>query len=60
MTLDLGSKRELFVDSYLIDRLEEAAGSRATDLIWIGVRPVYDPLRGSPRFDAIQSLMGLA
>ena len=43
-----------------LDRLEEAASSRATDLIWIGVRPVYDPLRGSPRFNAIESLMGLS
>jgi TolB-like protein/Tfp pilus assembly protein PilF len=43
-----------------LDRLEEAQRGRATDLIWIGVRPVYDPLRESPRFRAVESLVGLA
>ena len=43
-----------------LERLEEATSSRATDLIWIGVRPVYDPLRGSPRFQAIEATVGLA
>jgi serine/threonine-protein kinase len=36
-----------------IARLEEAAEARATDLIWLGTRPTYDPLRGIDRFEAI-------
>jgi tetratricopeptide (TPR) repeat protein len=42
-----------------LDRLEAAAQIRATDLIWIGVRPVYDPLAASPRFQAIVDELGL-
>jgi TolB-like protein/Tfp pilus assembly protein PilF len=45
--------------THALELLEEAESRRATDLIWIGVRPVYDPLRGSPRFKAIESRMGL-
>jgi TolB-like protein/tetratricopeptide (TPR) repeat protein len=43
-----------------LDRLEEAADARATDLIWLGIRPVYDPLRDDPRFHDILGRMGLA
>jgi tetratricopeptide (TPR) repeat protein len=43
-----------------LDRLEEARDLRATDLTWLGVRPVYDPLVGSPRFTAIAAEVGLA
>jgi serine/threonine-protein kinase len=43
-----------------LERLEAAAAARATDLIWLGIRPVYDPLRDSPRFHDILGRMGLA
>ena len=43
-----------------ISALERAADQRATDLIWIGVRPVFDPLRGHPRFDALIRRVGLS
>ena len=43
-----------------LDQLERAAERRAADLIWIGLRPIYDRLRGSPRFEEILSLVGLA
>ena len=39
--------------------LEEAIQKRATDLIWVDVRPVYDPLKASPRFQAITDDLGL-
>jgi serine/threonine-protein kinase len=42
-----------------LDRLEEAVRLRATDLIWLPVRPVYDALRSSPRFSAILDEIGL-
>jgi hypothetical protein len=41
-------------------RLEAAAEARATDLIWLGIRPVYDPPRDSPRFPDMLGRMGLA
>jgi TolB-like protein/Tfp pilus assembly protein PilF len=43
-----------------LDELDRAVAGRATDLVWAGVRPVYDPLRGTARFDAILSEVGLA
>lgn len=42
-----------------LDLLEQAADVRATDLVWLCVRPIYEPLRGNPRFDAILSIVGL-
>jgi hypothetical protein len=33
---------------------------RASDLIWIGVRPNFDPLRGDPRFRAALERVGLS
>lgn len=42
-----------------LDRLEEAVRVRATDLIWLPVRPVYDALRSAPRFSAILDEIGL-
>jgi hypothetical protein len=33
-----------------VERLEAARALRATDLIWIGVRPVFDALRADARF----------
>jgi serine/threonine-protein kinase len=40
--------------------LERAREERATDLVWIGVRPTFDPLRLHPRFLALMSGIGLA
>lgn len=42
-----------------LDRLDEAAGGRASDLIWLAVRPAYDPIRSSERFRAIVQRVGL-
>jgi serine/threonine-protein kinase len=39
--------------------LERALELRATDLIWLGVRPSYDALSGSERFAAVLSQVGL-
>jgi serine/threonine-protein kinase len=41
-----------------LDRLEEAARIRASDLVWLAVRPVYDPLRMEPRFLALTERIG--
>ncbi len=40
--------------------LERAGALRAADLIWVGVRPVFDPLRDTPRFRAILHRVRLA
>jgi len=42
-----------------IERLEAARELRATDLIWIGVRPVFDALRGDARFKRLLTDTGL-
>jgi serine/threonine-protein kinase len=42
-----------------LDALEAAAQARAADLIWIGVRPTFDPLRGERRFRLLLRRMGL-
>jgi TolB-like protein/Tfp pilus assembly protein PilF len=42
-----------------MDLLEEAARVRATDLAWLGVRPVYDPLRRERRFQDLMGRVGL-
>jgi tetratricopeptide (TPR) repeat protein len=39
--------------------LEEACEARASDLVWLGVRPLYDPLRSEPRFLALLERMHL-
>jgi tetratricopeptide (TPR) repeat protein len=39
--------------------LERARDARATDLAWIAVRPVFDPLRGEARFTTVVRSMGL-
>ena len=41
-------------------RLEAAADDRAVDLIWAGVKPVYDPIAATPRFRAVLARMGIA
>ncbi len=43
-----------------LELLEEACEARASDLVWLGVRPLYDPLRGEPRFIALLERMHLA
>jgi len=40
--------------------LEQAVEERATDLIWLAVRPSYDPIRDTPRFKAILADVGLS
>jgi tetratricopeptide (TPR) repeat protein len=42
-----------------LDQLERAADVRAADLIWLGVRPGFEPVRGDPRFAAILQRLGL-
>jgi tetratricopeptide (TPR) repeat protein len=41
------------------DALERAADLRATDLVWIAVRPLFRPLFATPRFQAVLARMGL-
>ncbi len=41
-----------------LDHLEEACALRAADLIWIGVRPVFDGLRSHARFQEICKQIG--
>ena len=43
-----------------LDRLYEATVERATELAWLGVRPVYAPLRGHQRFTRLVKRLGLA
>ena len=43
-----------------LDALDRAVGLRATDLVWIGVRPTFDDLRLHPRFHALVQRIGLA
>ena len=39
--------------------LDGAVAARATDMIWIGVRPTYDPLRSDARFTKLLARVGL-
>ncbi len=39
---------------------ERAVEGRATDAVWLGVRPAFDALRGEPRFQALLTRMDLA
>jgi len=43
-----------------LERLEEAAARRTADVVWLKVHPIYDPVRGHPRFRALLELTGLA
>ena len=36
-----------------LNQLERAAEIHATELVWVGQRPVFDVLRGEPRFDVL-------
>jgi hypothetical protein len=42
-----------------LDSLEKAYELRATDLLWIGVRPIFEPLSADPRFQTIVRSIGL-
>jgi len=43
-----------------LSELERAADQRDALLIWLKVRPAFDPLRGQPRFQALLDRLGLA
>ena len=36
-----------------LERLEEAGERRAADVVWLKVHPIYDAIRGHPRFRAL-------
>jgi serine/threonine-protein kinase len=42
-----------------LSSLERAVEAHATDLVWIGVRPVFDAVRLDPRFEALIQRIGL-
>jgi len=42
-----------------LERLEEAAALRTADLVWLRVHPIYDSVRGHPRFRALLEMMHL-
>jgi serine/threonine-protein kinase len=42
-----------------LDGLERALAARATDLAWLGVHPMFDPLRDEPRFQAVLQRINL-
>ncbi len=43
-----------------LEWLGRAVDERATDAVWVGVHPVYDPLRDEPRFQDALERLGLA
>jgi len=43
-----------------LDALEQARDARATDLVWIGVRPAFDAVRLHPRFESLMREIGLS
>ena len=51
VSLGLGDREEA------LDLLEGAAEARAADLVWIGVSPVWGPLRAETRFKALQQIV---
>jgi ABC-type phosphate/phosphonate transport system permease subunit len=42
-----------------ISALERAAAAREPELVLLGVRPVYAPLRASPRFATLRARVGV-
>ena len=70
LTADPGNSSALMNMAYIylrlgrtdeaLDRLEEAVRCRATDLIWLKVRPVYDGLHDSPRFRVLEQALGFS
>ena len=45
--------------SETLEALERARDARATDLVWIGVRPAFDAVRLDPRFESLVREIGL-
>jgi hypothetical protein len=43
-----------------MNALERARDVRATDLVWIGVRPAFDAVRLDPRFESLMRDIGLS
>ncbi len=43
-----------------LERLEEAAALRAADVVWLKIHPIYDAVRGHPRFRALLAQLNLA
>jgi hypothetical protein len=39
--------------------LDKAVAVRAADVAWLGVRPTFDSLRRSPRFQAVEARLGI-
>ena len=46
-------------DDTALERLEEAAALRAADMVWLKVHPIYDRVRGHPRFRAMLGMLHL-
>jgi tetratricopeptide (TPR) repeat protein len=44
---------------HAIEELQQALAARATDLVWLKVRPIFDTVRRDPRVDSIRSAMNL-
>jgi hypothetical protein len=42
-----------------IESLRQAAGAHVTDVIFIGVEPIFDPLRSESEFQALSARLGL-
>jgi len=42
-----------------LERLEEAAALRAADVVWLKIHPIYDCVRGHPRFRALLTQLNL-
>jgi len=42
-----------------LERLEEAAALRAADVVWLKIHPIYDTVRGHPRFRALLTQLNL-
>jgi len=45
---------------HAMQELERALDARATDLVWLKVRPIFDGIRRHPRVQAISEAMGFA
>jgi serine/threonine-protein kinase len=42
-----------------LDWLETAYAERDPQMLYIGINPIFDPLRAEPRFQALVKTMGL-